>query len=161
MPKDPGTVAGVNVQFHPGDFWTLAETQENWPGHGDFPRNKGAFYPAGNTWQNDVDARPHGGVTTGFAAVEIAPRDDDPEVVCKRWMNGLAAGSSIDPAQPTTLRLSGDQAMRFVQPVPGDRTGVVGVDLWKAPGGCRKFKPIDICGVKWTLVDYPDQATAT
>ena len=161
LPKDPGTVSGVNVQFHPRDFGTLAEIQENWPGHGDFPRNKGAYFPAGNTWQNDVDARPHGGVTTGFAAVEIAPRNDDPEEVCKRWMNGLGAGSSIDPAQPTTLRLSGGQTMRFVQAVPGRRTGVVGVDLWAAPGGCRKFESIDICGVKWTLVDHPDHATAT
>ncbi len=161
LPKHRGTVSGVNVQFHPADFGTLAEIQENWPGHGDFPRNKGAYFPAGNTWQNDVDARPHGGVVTGFAAVVIAPRNDDPEEVCKRWMNGLGAGSSIDPAQPTTLRLSGSQTMRFVQAAPGGRTGVVGVDLWAAPGGRRKFESIDICGVQWTLVDHPDDATAT
>ncbi len=160
LPKDPGTVSGVNVQFHPRDFGTLAEIQENWPGHGDFPRNKGTYFPAGNTWQNDVDARPHGSVTTGFAAVEIAPRNDDPEEVCKRWMNGLGAGSSIDPAQLTNLRLSAGQTMRFVRPGPGDRTGVVGVDLWAAPGGDKKFESIDLCGVKWTLVDHPDHDAA-
>ena len=153
LPKNPGTVSGVNVQFHPRDFGTLAEIQENWPGHGDFPRNKGTYFPAGNTWQNAVDARPHGGVTTGFAAVEIAPRNDDPEEVCTRWMNGLGAGSSIDDSQPTTLRLSGGQTMRFVKPEPAGKTGVVGVDLWAAPGGDRKFESIEVCGVKWTLVD--------
>lgn len=154
LPKVPGTVSGVNVQFHPRDFGTLAEIQENWPGQADFPRNKGTYYPAGNTWQKDVDARPHGGVTTGFAAVEIAPRYDDPEEACLRWMNGLGAGCSIDPAEPATLRLSDHQIMRFVEPTNG-RTGVVGVDLWKAPSAGRKFDAIDICGVTWTLVDYP------
>lgn len=104
----------MNVQFHPRDFGTLAEIQENWPGHSEFPGNKGAYFPAGNTWQNGVDARPHGGVTTGFASVEIAVRDGDPEEVCQRWMNGLGAGCSIDPAKPATLRLSGEQTMRFV-----------------------------------------------
>ena len=95
---------------------------------------------------------------TGFAAVAIAPRDGDPEEVCKSWMNGLGAGCSIDPAQPTTLSLAGGQTMRFVKPEPGDKTGVVGVDLWAAPGTYKKFESIIICGVKWTLVDHPDQA---
>ena len=153
LPREPGAISGVNVQYHPGDFGTLAEIQENWPGQDVFPRNKGAYFPAGNRWQNGVDARPHGGVTTGFAAVEIAPRDGDPEEVCRRWMNGLGAGCSIDPAQPTTLRLAGEQTMRFVNPEPGGRTGVVGLDLWAAPGAYRKFDTLHICGVKWTLVD--------
>ena len=155
LPKEPGTVSGVNVQFHPRDFGTLAEIQENWPGHGDFPRNKGAYFPAGNTWQNEVDARPPGGVTTGLAAVEIAPRDDDPDEVCERWREGLGAGCSIDPAQPATLRLSGGQTMRYVRPEPGGMPGVVGVDLWAAPSVHKKFDSIVICGVKWTLVDHP------
>ncbi|MEM7015732.1 MAG: hypothetical protein AAF512_00160 [Pseudomonadota bacterium] len=153
LPKEPGTVSGVNVQFHPRDFGTLAEIQENWPGHADFPRNKGAYYPAGNTWQNGVDARPHGGVTTGFAAVEIAPREGEPEEICQNWMNGLGAGCTIDPAEPTTLHLSGGQTMRFVKPEPGGNTGVVGVDLWAVPGAPKKFESITICGVRWTLVD--------
>ena len=154
LPMTPGTVCGANVQFHPRDFGTLAEIQENWPGQGDFPRNKGAYFPAGNTWQNGVDARPHGRVTTGFAAVEIAPRDGDPAEVCRRWMQGLGAGCSIDPAQPATLRLAGGQTMRFVEPEPGGRTGVVGVDLWAVPGARKTFASLDICGVKWTLVDH-------
>ena len=153
LPREPGTVSGVNVQFHPRDFGTLAEIQENWPGHGDFPRNKGTYYPAGNTWQNGVDARPHGGVTTGFAAVEIAPRGVDPEELCRRWMRGLGAGAWIEPAQPATLHLAAGQTMRFVRPGPGGRTGVVGVDLWAVPGVARKFEQIDVCGVRWTLVD--------
>ena len=155
LPKNPGTVSGVNVQFHPRDFGTLAEIQENWPGHGDFPMNKGAYFPAGNTWQNGVDARPHGGVTTGFAAVEIAPRDVDPEETCRRWLHGLGAGCSIDPTHLTTLRLAAGQTMRFVKPEPGGRTGVVGVDLWAVPGAHGKFDAMVICGVKWTLVDPP------
>jgi len=153
LPKDPGTVSGVNVQFHPRDFGTLAEIQENWPGHDQFPRNKGTYYPAGNTWQNGVDSRPHGGVTTGFAAVEIAPRDVHPEEMCARWMQGLGAGCSIDPDHPATLRLAAGQTMRFTEPEPGGRTGVVRVDLWAVPP--RKFESVDICGVKWTLVDPP------
>ena len=156
LPKAPGTVSGVNVQFHPRDFGTLAEIQENWPGHGDFPRNKGTYYPAGNTWQNDVDARPHGGVTTGFAAVEIAARAGDPEEVCNRWRNGLGAGCSIDPDKPATLRLSGGQTMRFVRPGPDGRTGVVAVDLFVA-GGRRTFESITVCGVRWTLVARTDE----
>ena len=157
LPKSVGTVSGVNVQFDPRDFGTLAEIQENWPGHGEFPMNKGTYFPAGNTWQNAVDARPHGGVTTGFAAVEIAPRAAGPEEMCTRWMRGLGAGCSIDPAQPTTLKLAAGQTMRFVKPAPGGRTGVVGVDLWATPGDTKKFDAIDICGVKWTLVDSPQQ----
>ena len=47
--------------------------------------------------------------------------------------------------------------MRFVKPEPGGRTGVVGVDLWAAPGVYKKFDAMIICGVKWTLVDHPDQ----
>ena len=156
LPKEPDTVSGANVQFHPRDFGTLAEIQENWPNQSDFPRNKGAYFPAGNTWQNRVDARPHGGVTTGFAAVEIASREGDPEEVCQRWLNGLGAGCSIDPGKPTTLNLSGGQTMRFVEPEPGGRTGVIGVDLWAAPGAYRKFDAMVICGVKWTLVDQPN-----
>ena len=155
LPKHPGTISGVNVQFHPRDFGTLAEIQENWPGHGDFPMNKGTYFPAGNTWQKGVDARPHGGVTTGFAAVEIALRDVDPGEMCRRWMHGLGAGCSIDAAQDATLRLAAGQTMRFVKPGPGGRTGVVGVDLWTAPGVHGKFDAMDICGVKWTLVDPP------
>ncbi|MDG2071608.1 MAG: hypothetical protein P8J55_07780 [Pseudomonadales bacterium] len=152
LPKDPGTVSGANVQYHPRDFGTLAEIQENWPGQVDYPGNKGTYYPAGNTWQNGVDARPYGGVTSGFAAVEIALRDADPQEVCQRWMNGLGAGCSIDPAQPTTLKLSAGQTMRFVAPGADGKTGVVGVDLWVAPGADKKFDAIEVCGVKWTLV---------
>ena len=155
LPREPGSVSGVNVQFHPRDFGTLAEIQENWPGQADFPRNKGTYYPAGNTWQNGVDARPHGGVTAGFAAVEIAPRAVEPEELCRRWMRGLGAGAWIDPAQPATLRLAAGQTMRFVRPEPGGRTGVIGVDLWAPPGAEKKFERIDLCGVRWTLVDPP------
>ncbi len=153
LPKEDCTVSGVNVQFHPRDFGALAEIQENWPGADEFPRNKGAYFPAGNTWQLGVDARPHGGVTTGFAAVEIAPRGVDPAEMCQRWMRGLGAGCSIDPEQPTTLRLAGNQTMRFVAPRSDGRTGVVGVDLWAVPGVRRKFETIDICGVTWRLVE--------
>lgn len=152
LPKAPGTVSGINVQFHPRDFGTLAEIQENWPGQTDFPRNKGVYFPAGNTWQNDVDARPHGGITTGFAAVEIAPREGDPETICRHWLQGLGAGCRIDPAQPTTLHLAAGQTMRFVAPAADGRTGVVGVDLWAAPGARPKFNAIDFCGVRWRLV---------
>ena len=143
VPKTPGAVTGANVQFHPRDFGTLAEIQENRPGQGDFPRNKGTYFPAGNTWQNGVDARPHGRVTTGFAAVEIAPRDGDPAEVCARWMHGVGAGCSIDPAQPGTLRLAGGQTMRFVEPAPGGRTGVVG----RGPvGGARGAQDVRVAG---------------
>ena len=58
LPKAPYG-SGANVQFHPRDRY-LAEIQENWPGQAEFPRNKGAYYPAGNEWQNGVDVRPHG-----------------------------------------------------------------------------------------------------
>lgn len=155
LPRNPGTVSGVNVQFHPRDFGTLAEIQENFPGHGDFPGNKGAYFPAGNTWQNGVDARPHGSVTTGFAAVEIAPRAAEPEQMCRRWMRGLGAGCSVDSADPATLRLAAGQTMRFVEAKADGRSGVVGVDLWAVPGAGRKFDQVFFCGVTWRLVDPP------
>ncbi|MEM7077548.1 MAG: hypothetical protein AAF513_02865 [Pseudomonadota bacterium] len=153
LPKKAGSVSGVNVQFHPGDFGTLAEIQENWPGQDTFPRNKGAYYPAGNTWQNGVDARPHGGVTYGFAAVEIAVKNLDPTELCRRWLNGLDAGCELDPDNPAILHLADHQTMRFV-PASDDRTGVVGIDLWRVPGAPR-FEHLNICGVQWRLVDYP------
>ena len=153
IPKKEGTVSGANVQFHPRDFGTLAEIQENWPGQTVFPRNKGAYFPAGNTWQNDVDTRPHGGITTGFAAVEIAPRGVDPEEMCKRWMQGLGAGAWISPSKPTVLNLAAGQTMRFVEPESDKKTGVVGVDLWSVPGVRKKFESLDICGVTWRLVE--------
>ena len=156
LPKDPETVSGVNVQYHPRDFGTLAEIQENWPDHETFPHNKGTYYPAGNTWQNDVDARPHGGVTTGFAGVEIAPREGAPEEICRNWLRGLGAGAQLDAEDPTTLHLAGHQTMRFVEPRDG-RTGVVGVDLWRAPGP-RRFDAIEICGVAWRMVEPPRES---
>ena len=137
--KEKDKVSGANVQFHPKDFGTLAEIQENWPGQNEFPRNKGTYFPAGNTWQNDVDARPHGGVTTGFAAVEIAPRDVDPADMCARWQRGLDAGCWIDPKKPTELNLAAGQTMRFVEPHSDGRTGVIGVDLWAVPGSAKKI----------------------
>ena len=153
LPKGENQVAGANVQFHPRDFGTLAEIQENWPGHHEFPRNKGAYFPAGNAWQRDVEARPHGGVTTGFAAVEIAPRDSDPEKICRHWMEGLGAGCWIDPNESTTLHLAAGQTMRFVEPRSDGRTGVIGVDLFAVPGCRKQFETLDICGVTWRLVD--------
>ena len=157
LPKKPGTVSGVNVQFHPRDFGTLAEIQENFPGHDEFPSNKGTYFPAGNTWQSGVDARPHGGVTTGFAAVEIAPRDVVPGEMCRRWMRGLGAGCSIDPDEPTTLKLAAGQTMRFVEPGHDGKTGVVGVDLWAVPRAEKKFDEMLVCGVRWKLVDSPGE----
>ena len=71
LPKDEGTVTGVNVQYHPRDFGTLAEIQENWPGQTNFPKNTGTYYPAGNTWQNDVETRPHGGVRLIVVTVKV------------------------------------------------------------------------------------------
>jgi hypothetical protein len=153
LTKEPDMVSGVNVQFHPRDFGTLAEIQENWPGQDQFPRNKGTYYPAGNEWQIDVDSRPHGGVTTGFAAVEIACKDVDPAEMCLRWVNGLGAGSSLVPDDRTSLQLADFQTMRFVESRDG-RTGVVGVDLWDAKGRI-KFDSLEICGVRWRVVPYP------
>ena len=72
-------------------------------------------------------------------------------------MNGLGAGSTIDPSEPTVLRLSGGQSMRFVEPRSNDKTGVVGVDLWAAPGGDRTFDSIDFCGVTWKLVEPAEE----
>ena len=153
LSKEPDMVSGVNVQFHPRDFGTLAEIQENWPGQDQFPQNTGTYYPAGNQWQTDVESRPHGGVTTGFAAVEIACADVDPAEICLRWSNGLGGGCSLLPDDPTSLQLADFQTMRFVESSDG-RTGVVGVDLWQAHGS-KKFESLEICGVRWKVVPYP------
>lgn len=157
LPKTPGTVSGVNVQFHPRDFGTLAEIQENWPGQETYPGNKGTYYPAGNDWQNDVDARPHGGVTSGFAAVHIACREGAPELICHNWMQGLGAGCWVDPDAPATLHLAHGQKMYFVSP-QDERTGVVGVDLWALPAAPKKFSSLELCGVTWRLVEQASTA---
>lgn len=153
LQKKQGTISGANVQFHPADFGTLAEIQENWPGHDKFPLNKGTYFPAGNAWQKDVDARPHGGVTSGFAGVEIGLLEHAPEVMCKRWLNGLGAGCWIDTRSPTVLNLAGGQTVRFVRADDDGRTGVVGVDLWVPPDARPKFDVINVCGVRWTLIE--------
>ena len=51
------------------------------------------------------------------------------------------------------MRLAAGQTMRFVEPEPGGRTGLVGVELWAVPGVDRKFEELFICGGKWTLVE--------
>ena len=154
LSKKPGTVCGANVQFHPRDFGRWRRSRKTGPARATSRGTQGPTSRLETRGRTGVDARPHGRVTTGFAAVEIAPRDGDPAEVCERWMHGLGAGCSIDPAQPATLRLAGGQTMRFVEPEPGGRTGVVGVDLWAVPGARKTFASLDICGVKWTLVDH-------
>ena len=156
LPKEPGTVSGVNVQFHPRDFGTLAEIQENFPGHGEFPRNKGAYFPAGNTWQNGVDAPTPRQCHDRFRRRrDRAPGTSIRGRCVDAGCVGSARGCSIDPDEPTTLRLAAGQTMRFVEPGPDGRTGVVGVDLWGVAGTEKKFDELFVCGVKWRLVEPP------
>ena len=48
IPHLPGAVAMANIQWHPKDFGTLMETEEQWP---PAPGGDGAWMPAGNGWQ--------------------------------------------------------------------------------------------------------------
>lgn len=149
LAKAPGTTAMVNVQWHPKDFGTLMETEEQWPaGAG----AQGAWMPAGNRWQKKYGHR-SSSVCQEFAGIEIAIRGNDVEVknMAAKWAEGLECPLSADG---TSVQLDGS-IVRFVQAGPDGREGVVGVDVYAVPGKPKAFDQCHIHGITWRLVDRP------
>eukprot|EP00404_Azadinium_spinosum_P021096 CAMPEP_0180620894 /NCGR_PEP_ID=MMETSP1037_2-20121125/34850_1 /TAXON_ID=632150 /ORGANISM="Azadinium spinosum, Strain 3D9" /LENGTH=278 /DNA_ID=CAMNT_0022641017 /DNA_START=62 /DNA_END=895 /DNA_ORIENTATION=+ len=139
LAKTPGTTASVMVQWHPKDFGTLMETEEQWPGH---RGAEGAWLPAGNRWQQryrSLGGRPSS-VCEEFAGVEIAVRgtEADAAAMARKWSEGLSC-----PLLPggSAVELADGASVRFVAVSgPEAREGVVGVDLWAAPDRPKAFR---------------------
>ena len=76
---------------------------------------------------------------------------DDPETMAAKWSDGLEC-PLIDG---TTMQLTGgDQTVRFEAIGADGKTGVVGVDVYAAPGKPKAFTgEISVLGIRWTLVD--------
>lgn len=149
LPKPEGKQTSAIVQWHPKDFGTLMETEEQWPPAGSAGLDEGAWLPAGKRWQETYRVR-SSSVCEEFAAAVIAV--DDPAAMAKKWSMGL----ECDLLDETTMQLSGaDQTVRFeTVEANGGRTGVVGVDVYAAPGKPKAFTgEIFVHGIRWRLVD--------
>lgn len=149
-PKAPGTTGHVLVQWHPKDFGTLVETDEQWP---PLPGAAGAWMPAGNRWQQSYHHR-KSNVCEGFAGVEVAVRGD-PTAMARRWAEGL--GCPVVGDAGSEVQLDGS-VVRFVPPGSDGREGVVGVDVYAVPGKPKAFTECHIHGIRWRLVDRPGAA---
>lgn len=148
LEKRAGTTSFVNVQWHPKDFGTLLETEEQWPvGRG----AAGAWMPAGNRWQRSY-SETQSSVCREFAAVEIAlPPGSDSATMAKKWAEGLEVPIAGDDG--TAVQLDGSQ-VRFVSAGADGRFGIVAIDVYAAPGKPKAFLgSISLGGVRWTLVD--------
>eukprot|EP00930_Biecheleria_cincta_P070449 TRINITY_DN58085_c0_g1_i1.p1 TRINITY_DN58085_c0_g1~~TRINITY_DN58085_c0_g1_i1.p1 ORF type:complete len:320 (+),score=33.89 TRINITY_DN58085_c0_g1_i1:51-962(+) len=149
LPKSQGTTASVVVQYHPKDFGTLMETEEQWPPH---RGAEGAWLPAGNRWQQKFRNRASS-VCQEFAGVDIAiaGNESDLQLMAQRWSNGLEC-PIIDEGK--TVQLDGS-VVRFVPVARDGRDGIVGVDLYAAPGKPKAFTECHVHGVRWGLLDRP------
>lgn len=147
LAKTPGTSAMVNVQWHPKDFGTLMETEEQWPAA---PGAEGAWIPAGNRWQKKYGHR-GSSVCQEFAGVEIAIRGGDAEArsMAAKWADGLECPVLADGA---SVQLDGS-VVRFVATGPDNREGVVAIDVYAVPGKPKAFNECHIHGIRWRLVD--------
>lgn len=147
--KAPGTTGMVNIQWHPKDFGTLMETEEQWPAA---RGAEGSWMPAGNRWQNKYKNRTST-VCQEFAAVEIAVPGGaaDAAAMATKWGEGLECPIIGDGS---TVQLDGS-VVRFVPVGLDRREGVIGIDLYAAPGKPKAFSECRIHGIKWRLVDRP------
>lgn len=148
LAKAPGTSAMVNVQWHPKDFGTLMETEEQWPAAAGA---EGAWIPAGNRWQKKYGHR-SSSVCQEFAGIEIALGGgvDEVRAMAAKWAEGL----ECPLADAASVQLDGS-VVRFVSAGPDGREGVVAVDVYAVPGKPKAFDECDIHGIRWRLVDRP------
>ena len=138
--KGPKT-AFAGVQWHPKTMGTLLETDQALPA-------SGSWLPAGNGWQRYPNG--NSSVCEGFAGCSIAC--EEPEVIARRWSQGLAK-----PLTQDGLGVLLDGAVvRFEQRKPGGPVGLVRVSLYAV--GTKAFDEIELCGVKFSLVERPPMA---
>jgi hypothetical protein len=105
----------------------------------DQPTPPASWRWAGPTWADEVRTD----VATGLAGIRLAA--EDPEALAERWGRALA----IAP-RDGTLALPDGSSVEVVGVAAGERTGLVGIDLWASPGvDARTF---ETAGVAFRLV---------
>ena len=150
LDKPEGKQRSIVLQWHPKDFGTLMETEEQWPPPGDADVPEGAWLPAGKRWQEKHRVR-SSSVCEEFAAVVVAV--EDPHTIAAKWSDGLECPLVGDGL---TMQLTGaEQTVRFeTLEDNGGKSGVVGVDVFAAPGKPKAWTgEIQVHGIKWRLVD--------
>ena len=99
----------------------------------------GSWRWAGPAWAGEVRSD----VATGVAGIRLAAEDADS--LAERWGAALAVAP-----RDGTLTLPDGSYVEVVGAAPGERTGLVGIDLWAAPGvAARTF---GTAGVAFHLV---------
>lgn len=151
-PKDPGTTANVMTQWHPKDFGTLLELEEQWPAG---PGASGAWLPAGNRWQTTYGKR-SSSVCQEFAGVDVAVRGSPN--ACEAFASKWAAALDV-PLGPDgrSVQLDGS-VVRFVEAC--EKEGVVAVELYATQGKPKAFNEIHVHGITFRLVDRPSAPSA-
>lgn len=94
---------------------------------------------AGPSWDEQVRT----GVATGLAGLRLAA--DDPAALVERWGAVLAI-----PPRDGTLPLADGGYVEVSGSGPGERTALVGIDLWAAPGVTPRT--FEAAGVAFRLV---------
>jgi len=156
--SDGSNATFVGMQWHPEDVGTLLETDQAEP---NLPGAKGCWGPAGNGWQNGLERKST--VCEEYAGVTIAV--PNPKEMAQKYATAfdkpLVRGG-------TAVQIDGSgkggppPLVKFISVEPGCRSGLVGVDLYAAAAGAgagsrtrgkKAFETIELCGVRWTLVD--------
>jgi Glyoxalase-like domain len=105
----------------------------------DQPTPPASWRWAGPAWGSEVRTE----VATGLAGIRLAA--EDPEALAERWSRALA----ITP-RAGTLALPDGSSVEVVGAAPGERTGLVGIDLRAAPGVAPRT--FETAGVTFGLV---------
>ena len=153
LPKDKGTVSMINLQWHPKDYGTLMETEEQWPAH---RGAEGSWLPAGNGWQNDYKRR-SSAVCEEFAGIEIALKGGKSacEAMAKKWSDGLEVPLLQDGR--IGVQLTGS-TVEFIEAGSDGVTGIVAISVYAAPGRPKAFLgEVKFHGIRWKLVDRNGQ----
>mmetsp|Transcript_58538 Transcript_58538/g.174223 ORF Transcript_58538/g.174223 Transcript_58538/m.174223 type:complete len:305 (-) Transcript_58538:14-928(-) len=155
LAKAPGTTASALVQWHPKDFGTLMETEEQWPAA---RGAEGAWLPAGNRWQRKYGRR-SSSVCEEFAGVVVAVPGGaaGAGAIAAKWAEGLECPLVEDGR---AVQLEGS-VVRFVPVGDDGRDGIIGVDLYAVPGKPKAFTECHVHGVTWRLVDRPGAEGST
>jgi len=140
------------THFHPGDFTGVLTSIDSVPGRS-WKEREGLWPPAGKDWRNhssDADV-------VGLSAVTI--QAGNKQAVAKRWGELLAA-PTVEGSSEVKL---GRGAIRFTDPIDGDGSGVIAVDVEhrnpeavlkreKESGLPASAGAFHLCGVAFNLV---------
>jgi len=118
---DGGRAGGYRfTHFHPGDCAGVLMSIDSVVGDADWEQPMSAWPPAGPAWLNHPADH-----ALGVSAVTI--QSPDPLGACERWSFLLGRHASmLDDGFQISLERG---AIRFVNPVDADGTGVVGLDI--------------------------------